>query len=108
MSSAADSSLQRVCAAGYRDVGSGGAADFPQCFHQKMLKLFTNCLKLSLLDVSLQEQNISPSYKQDSSGTKAFPWWEGSFSPGVPKLATKPPPDVLVFLMDKTSWPEQY
>lgn len=57
--------------------------------------------------MSGQEQDISPSYKQDSSGTKAFPWWEGSFSPGVPDLVIKPPPDKLVFLMAKTSWTEQ-
>lgn len=78
MLSAADSFLQRVCSAGCRDMGSGSAAAFPQPFHQKRLKLFTNCSKLSLLAVSLQEQDTSPSYKQDSSGTKTFPWWEGN------------------------------
>lgn len=74
MLSAADSSLQRVCPAGYGDMESGSTAAFLQPFHQNRLKLFTNCSKLSLLSVSLQEQNISPSYKQDSVGTKIFPW----------------------------------
>lgn len=74
MLSAADSSLQRVCAAGCRNMGCGSAAAFPQPFHQKRLKLFTNCPKLSLLAISLWEWDISSSYKQDSSGTKTFPW----------------------------------
>lgn len=88
MLGAAESSLQRVCASGCRDMGY---AAFPQSLHQKRLKLFTNCPKLSLLSVSLQEQDISSSYQQNSLAIKTFPWWVGSF-------LTKPPPDVLVFL----------
>lgn len=83
-------------------MGSVSAAAFPQPFHQKRLKLFTSCLKLPLLAASFQEQDISPSYKQDSLGTKTFPWWEGSSSPGVPNLVAKPP-EALVFLMAETS-----
>lgn len=86
MLNAADSSLQRVCAAGCRDMGCGSAAAFPQLFHQKRLKLFTDCPKLSLLAVSLQQQYISSSYKQDSSGTKTFPWWERSLPQECPVL----------------------